>query len=80
MVVEIGLGVLAAITGYEAYRNRTKIAVAAESDLRLVEAKAKADVAAARTEVLAVVASVRAEVTKLRADLTAVEAKIVAKL
>jgi hypothetical protein len=77
MVVEIGLGVLAAITGYEAYRNRTKIAVAAESDLRLVEAKAKADVSAARTEVLAVVAS---EVTKLRADIAAVEAKIVAKL
>ena len=77
MIVEIGLGVLAAITGYEAYRNRTKIAVAAESDLRLVEAKAKADVSAARTEVLAVVAS---EVTKLRADIAAVEAKIVAKL
>ena len=77
MVVEIGLGVLAAITGYEAYRNRTKIAVAAESDLRLVEAKAKADVSAALTEVLAVVAS---EVTKLRADIAAVEAKIVAKL
>ena len=77
MIVEIVLGVLAAFTGYEAYRNRTKIAVAAESDLRLVEAKAKADVSAARTEVLAVVAS---EVTKLRADIAAVEAKIVAKL
>jgi len=70
MIVEVVLGVLAAFTGYEAYRNRTKIAVAAESDL-LVEAKAKADVSAARTEVLAVVASVRAEAAKLVADLRA---------
>ena len=71
MIVEFVLGVLAAFTGYEAYRNRTKIAVAAESDPRLVEAVAKADVSAARTEVLAVVASVRAEAAKLVADLRA---------
>lgn len=72
MVVGVVLGVLAAFTGYEAYRNRTKIATAAEAGLRL-ESKAKADVSAARTEVLAVVASVRAEainlVDALRAEL-----------
>ena len=53
MIVEVGLVVLAAFTGYEAYQNRTKIEAAvkkqtnrefaAEYDLRCVEAKAQAE-------------------------------------
>ena len=58
MIVEIGLVVLAAFTGYEAYQNRTKIEAAAEYDLRCVEAKAQAELDIVKADLVNIKAAI----------------------
>lgn len=64
MVIELLLGALVAFTGYEAYRNRTKIEATAKATV-------KNDLSSLETRVFAVIASARKEAANLVADLKA---------